>query len=107
MCSRLCSVVQSPTGRVCVQSASSGVSEDEAVAGMEDLHLTAQGGQQLTLTPKQLRTLTKQQLVRIWKGYINQLAELLVGLEKGDQNAGTTIKKYVGELVRVRGGREG
>lgn len=38
--------------------------------------------------------------VRIWKGYINQLAELLVGLEKGDQNAGVTIKKYIGELVR-------
>ena len=74
--------------------------EEEAAEGMDDLHLTSQGGQELILTPKQLRTLTRPQLVRIWKGYVNELAQLLLLLEKGDHPASVTIKQYVEELVR-------
>ena len=49
----------------------------------------------------QLRTMTREQLVDIWRDYINQLAVLLVELERGDNaTAADTIKQYVEEVVR-------
>ena len=71
------------------------------VAGMEDLKLTSKGGRPLTLTPEQLRTMTRDQLISIWKDYVNQLAVLLVELERGDTpSAADTIKQYIEEVVR-------
>jgi len=74
--------------------------EADVVAGMEDLKLTSKGGRALTLTPEQLRTMTRDQLIGIWKDYVNQLAVLLVELERGDTPAaGETIKQYIEEVV--------
>ena len=79
---------------------SSSLEEADVVAGMEDLKLTSKGGRALTLTPEQLRTMTRDQLIGIWKDYVNQLAVLLVELERGDTPAaGDTIKQYIEEVV--------
>ncbi len=81
---------------------SSSLEEADVVAGMEDLKLTSKGGRALTLTPEQLRTMTRDQLIGIWKDYVNQLAVLLVELERGDTPAaGDTIKQYIEEVVSV------
>ena len=48
--------------------------------------------------------MTREQLVDIWRDYINQLAVLLVELERGDNaTAADTIKQYVEEVVRSMG----
>ena len=89
---------QSETGSPQVTSS---LEEADLVAGMEDLKLTSKGGRPLTLTPEQLRTMTREQLIGIWKDYVNQLAVLLLELERGDSpSAGDTIKQYIEEVVR-------
>ena len=81
---------------------SSSLEEADVVAGMEDLKLTSKGGRPLTLTPEQLRTMTREQLISIWKDYVNQLAVLLVEVERGDNpSAADTIKQYIEEVVRL------
>ena len=81
---------------------SSTLEDADLVAGMEDLKLTSEGGRPLTLTPEQLRSMTRDRLIAIWKDYVNQLAVLLVELERGDNPAaGDTIKQYIEEVVSI------
>ena len=68
---------------------------------MEDLQVSDQHGQAMTYTPEQVKAFTHGQAVSIWKGYVNQMAVLLVEADAGT-NPGTqsTLQRLVGELVR-------
>jgi hypothetical protein len=47
--------------------------------------------------------MTREQLIDIWRDYVNQLAVLLVELERGENaTAAETIKQYVEEVVRLK-----
>ena len=49
--------------------------------------------------------MTREQLIDIWRDYVNQLAVLLVELERGENGtAAETIKQYVEEVVRCERG---
>jgi hypothetical protein len=73
-------------------------SEDSISETFKDtLHLEVKEGQELTVTPQQIKSMSREGLIKIWKEYVNELGACLVEL---DNNPGEThLQERVARMI--------
>lgn len=73
--------------------------DEVAESFKDDLTLTVREGQPLVLTPSQVKNMTLEDMVSIWKEYVNELAQGLVDVDKNPQDvvAAEKIKRLCNE----------
>lgn len=75
--------------------------DEVAESFKDDLTLTVREGQPLVLTPSQVKNMTLDDMVSIWKEYVNELAQSLVDVDKNSQDvmAADKIKRLCNEAT--------
>ncbi|KAL3143404.1 hypothetical protein ABBQ38_002227 [Trebouxia sp. C0009 RCD-2024] len=76
--------------------------KDEAAESFkDDLTLTVREAQPLVLTPSQVKNMTLDDMVSIWKEYVNELAQSLVDIDKSPQDvvAAEKIRRLCNEAT--------
>lgn len=75
--------------------------DEVAESFKDDLTLTVRDGQPLVLTPSQVKNMTLNDMVNIWKEYVNELAQSLIDIDKNPQDvvAADKIKRLCNEAT--------